>query len=64
MKKAGSKVKVDAKDSWNDLKAKQKTAKNKLTALTSTAWEKTKAEAHAARDELKKAYDKAVSYFK
>jgi len=44
-------------------KAKQRAAKTKLKALTSTAWEKTKAEADAARDDLKKAYHKAPWYF-
>jgi hypothetical protein len=64
VKKAGSTVEAEARGSWIDLKTKQKAAKSKLTALTAAAWEKTKGEAEAARDELKKAYEKATSYFK
>ena len=64
VKKEGSKARAEAKESWNDLKMKQTTAKNKLKGLSSTAWEKTKAEADSARDDLRKAYDKTASYFK
>ncbi len=64
VKKQGSKVGTDAKESWNDLKAKQTNAKSKLKGLSKEAWEKTKAEAEVAREDLRKAYDKAASYFK
>ena len=67
VKKRGSKVEAEAKESWNDLKVKQRAARSKLKALSSAgkeAWGKAKAEADAARDELKGAYDKAASHFK
>jgi len=64
VKKEGSKAGAEAKESWNDLKMKRTAAKDKLKGLSSTAWEKTKAEADSARDELRKAYDKTASYFK
>jgi hypothetical protein len=66
-KKKGSELKGDAKESWDDLKAKQTVAKNKLKDVSSAGketWEKVKSETDAAMDDLKKAYDKAVSYFK
>ena len=64
VKQQGSKAGTEAKESWNDLKVKQTHAKNKLKSLSKEAWEKTKTEADAAREDLRKAYDKAASYFK
>jgi peptidoglycan hydrolase CwlO-like protein len=67
VKKEGSNLKGEAKESWEDLKAKQSVAKNKLKEVSKAGketWEKVKSEADAALDDLKKAYDKTVSYFK
>jgi Skp family chaperone for outer membrane proteins len=67
VKKEGAKLKGEAKESWDDLKAKQAAAKSKLKDLAGAGketWEKTKSEADAVLDDLKKAYDKAASYFK
>ena len=67
VKKQGSKLEGEAKESWTYLKEQQKAAQNKLKALSSASketWEKAKSEADAALDDLKKAYDKTVSYFK
>ena len=67
IKKQGANAKDEAKESWKDLKAKQKEAKKQLKALYKAGgktWDKTKDGFNAALDELKKAYDKAASYFK
>ena len=67
VKKQGSKLEGEAKESWTYLKEQQKAAQSKLKALSSASketWEKAKSEADAALDDLKKAYDKTVSYFK
>ena len=67
VKKQGSKLEGEAKESWTYLKEQQKAAQSKLKGLSSASketWEKAKSEADAALDDLKKAYDKAASYFK
>jgi hypothetical protein len=67
VKKQGSKLEGESKESWKYLKAQQKAAKSKLKDLSSTGketWEKARSEADTALNELKKAYDKAVSSFK
>ncbi|OPY75759.1 MAG: hypothetical protein A4E65_03440 [Syntrophorhabdus sp. PtaU1.Bin153] len=67
VKKQGSQIKKEAKESWEEVKAKQEVAKKKLKELSSAGgetWEKVKSEVNAAMDDLKKAYDKAVAYFK
>jgi Skp family chaperone for outer membrane proteins len=67
VKKQGSKVKAEAKEAWDDLKAKQVVAKKKLKELSSSGaetWDKVKSEANGALEETRKAYDKAVSHFK
>lgn len=67
MKKQGTEVKAETKESWNDLKAKQRVARLKLKELSRTGgevWEKTKADFNGALDDLRKSYDKAVSAFK
>jgi ElaB/YqjD/DUF883 family membrane-anchored ribosome-binding protein len=67
VKKEGAKIKTEAKESWESLKAKQTVAKKKLKDLSAAgeeAWDKVKSEADAALEEVRKAYDKAVSYFK
>jgi archaellum component FlaC len=63
----GSKVEAGAKESWNDLKEKQRDAKMKLKELSSAGGEvreKAKSDFKAALDDLRKSYHKAVSYFK
>ena len=67
VKKEGSKIEAEARQGWDELKAKQKVAKNKVKNLSGKGeevWEKAKSEADAALDEVRKAYDKAVSHFK
>lgn len=67
VKKEGTKIKAEAKESWESLKAKQIVAKKKLKDLSASgdeAWDKLKSEANKAMEEARKAYDKAVSYFK
>jgi len=67
VRKQGSKAKVEAKESWKDLKAKQEVAKKKLKELSiegKEAWDKVKSEANDAVKEVRKAYEKAVSHFK
>ncbi len=64
VKEQGSNAGTEAKESWNDLEAKQANAKSKLKSLSKEAWDKTKTEADVAREDLRKAYDKSVSYFK
>jgi hypothetical protein len=67
VKKQGSQIKKEAKESWEEVKAKQKVAEKKLKELSSAGeetWEKVKSEVNAAMDDLKKAYDKTVAYFK
>jgi TolA-binding protein len=67
MKKRGARLQAEAKESWNELRAKEKTARARLKDLSSSsreAWEKAKSEAGAAMDEVRKAYDRAASYFK
>jgi septal ring factor EnvC (AmiA/AmiB activator) len=62
-----AKMKEEAKESWNDLKAKQNEAKGHLKSIASAGkdtWEKAKTEADSALESLRKAYDKAASYFK
>ena len=67
VKMQGSKLQAEAKDSWETLKSKQQVARKKVKELSSAsgeAWEKAKSEVDSALDELRKAYDKAASYFK
>jgi hypothetical protein len=56
-----------AKEAWQDVKAKQKTAKNQVKELGSTGkdtWEQAKSKTKEALEELRKSFDKAKAYFK
>ena len=67
MKKQGEEAKAGAKDSWNDVKEKQRVAKTKLQELSKAggdAWEKAKADFNGALDDLKNSYHKAADAFK
>jgi hypothetical protein len=67
IRQQGSKLEGEAKQAWDDLKAKQKVMKGKLKGLSSATqetWEKAKTEAEAAKEDLQKAFDKVASYFK
>lgn len=63
----GSKLEGEAKEAWEDMKAKQKVLKDKLKAFSSATqktWGKTRSEAEAAKEDLRKAFEKVEGYFK
>ncbi len=67
VKEQGSKAESGVKESWDDVKEKQRAAKLKLKELSSAgreAREKAKSDFKSALDDLRKSYEKTVSYFK
>ena len=56
-----------AKEAWQDVKVKQKTAKKQVKELGSASketWEQSKSKTKDALEDLKKSFEKAKAYFK
>jgi len=67
VKKSGSNIGAEAKSSWDEVKEKRKDVRRQYKALQSAGeatWDSAKSEFNRSLNDLRKAYDRAASYFK
>lgn len=67
VRKEGSNLGAEAKESWDDVKAKHKEVKKQLKELYSAgeeSWTKARSGFNSALDDLRNTYKRAVSYFR